>query len=122
MSVSFCSGRPHSVRAPERLPREHLRHRDSLAHKQTNLCSHTLHIVSTLNGDTCFDRPAPGPKSFGSFQLSKPDSNPSGNLLNYIVRNELNKMGQTETGFLFLNATKKKKKEKNLQSENVPLA
>lgn len=36
MSVSFCSGRPHSVIVPEQLPRKQLRHHDSLIHKQTH--------------------------------------------------------------------------------------
>lgn len=65
MSMSFCSGRPHSVRAPKRLPGELLRHRDSLIHKQTHkhtsLRSHTLPLH--LNGSNYFCCPAEGPKS-----------------------------------------------------------
>lgn len=42
MSMSFCSGRPHSVSAPERLLHEQLRHHDSLIHKQTYKLSLSL--------------------------------------------------------------------------------
>lgn len=44
MSVSFCSWRPHSVRAPEQPPRERLRHRRVLLHKQTHKVGALAHF------------------------------------------------------------------------------
>lgn len=75
MSMSFCSGRPHSVRVPEQLPRERLRHRDSLLHKQTH--KHTKSALShTLNRSASFSCPAQGPKSSARGHYTHSPSHP----------------------------------------------
>lgn len=112
MSMSFCSGRPHSVRAPKRLPGELLRHYDSLIHKQKHksALSHIPPLFSMAAPTSTVHLKVPNRLSgrFCQFLIQVTfDLNPSSNLLNN--KAWMFKMGQTETRFLFSNVTPSKK-------------